>query len=210
MTSLGCVVTATQSTIVATWVQENYEPTAVTSNGPITIIADPLYMVWHEADVSLHPESDAGSLLAAMGMPTTTASSAVPTSTVYNITTTVNASWTAGEIAGVVVGFTLCLVAIGILSYFLVRRRKKVKEASLKQVEHSESPDSTNAWESRPIYGSHLQIQTNSINKSPSFVEAHPPDSSGSRTPQTPHMPHILGRPKDEELYAIEQKTLLR
>ena len=34
--------------------------------GPVTVVAQPLYMAWHESDVALHGEKDAQSLRLAM------------------------------------------------------------------------------------------------------------------------------------------------
>ncbi|RYO96468.1 hypothetical protein DL765_011557 [Monosporascus sp. GIB2] len=54
--------------IVATMLLENGGSTLVTITTEVTVVATPLYMIWHERDTSLLAESDARSLQAVMGI----------------------------------------------------------------------------------------------------------------------------------------------
>jgi hypothetical protein len=120
-TQFGCFATDTESSVVATIVQENLTPTPVTSKGPITVVAAPLYMVWQAKDVSLHTGRDAASLQAVMGtdvvFPTSQA-----IATYYPVSS--RPVSVAAEI-GIAVGFSICLIAIAILGYFACSRRWK-------------------------------------------------------------------------------------
>lgn len=211
----GCIVTATQSQVAATWVQEDLGATAVTSNGPITIIAAPLYMVWHESDTSLHVVSDANSLRAAMGMALPSSknsvNSATPTATVVPAETSSHGI-SSGAIGGIAAGFAVCLIVLAILGYLAFARRNRIKQSSSDPSGPAESQsDHTNAWSSRTVYGGPLYLQTsNTVNKSPSSVDLHHLESGGSRTPQSPFNPQAPSRAKDEDMFAVEQKMLIR
>ncbi|RYP75488.1 hypothetical protein DL771_002373 [Monosporascus sp. 5C6A] len=54
--------------IVATMLLENGGSTYVTITTEVTVVATPLFMIWHERDTSLLAESDARSLQAVMGI----------------------------------------------------------------------------------------------------------------------------------------------
>ncbi|KAK6088433.1 hypothetical protein SCUP234_00921 [Seiridium cupressi] len=205
----GCIATVTSSQVAATWVQENYEPTAVISKGPITVIAEPLYMVWHQGDTSLHSESDASSLRAAMGLAMPSSTSTNPATMVeYHSTTTNKIS--PGAIAGVAVGFAVCVIGMGILCYIIFVRRKRIKTSPSKPTEPGESTGNPNAWSNREVYGGSLQLDIpNNANKTHSFVELNTVESTGSRTPQTPYTPQMLGRAKNDDMFTVEQKMLL-
>ncbi|KAH6660879.1 hypothetical protein BKA67DRAFT_69178 [Truncatella angustata] len=219
----GCIVTVTQSEVVATWVQQNQDQTAVTSKGPVTVIADPLYMVWHVSDTSMHAVSEANSLRAAMGMAvvtetgTTSLSTSAPTITMAPPTaSTISDTATklsGGAIAGVVIGFIVCLIAIGVLAYFACIRHRSRSSPS-EQAGPAGGPGNSSVCSSREIYGQGaLQLQTsmqNTTHKTPSFVDLHRAESAQSHTPQTPRTPQMLSRAKEEDMYVIEQKMLLR
>ena len=61
---------------------ENGASTQHTITTEVTVVATPLYMVWHEGDTALHVESDAQSLRVAMGLmdPTGKTATTPPTS----------------------------------------------------------------------------------------------------------------------------------
>jgi hypothetical protein len=207
---LGCIATVTSNEVVATWVQENYEPTAVTSKGPITVVAEPLYVVWHESDTSLHPESDASSLLAAMAM-TMPASTSSPTPTPTPVPSDTPSNVSSGAVAGIVVGFVICLIAMATLGYFAFIRRRGTRTAQSKTIEPGESPGGAQAWSERAIYSGPLQLETpDTTHKTPSLIELHRAESAGLRTPQTPNTPQMMSRAKEEEMIAVEQKMLIR
>lgn len=214
MTSLyGCVVTATQSQVAATWIQENSDATAVTSAGPVTVIAEPIYMVWHESDTALHIESDANSLRAAMGMllPASTSSAIVTPTVMIQYGTTSPNRIPQGAVAGIAVGFVACFVAIGVLVYFALKRRKQMKKSAADRPGAEGSPATSDFWRNREVYGGPLHLQTSTtLHNSPSCVDLHPAESIGSRTPQSPYMSQTASRAKMEDMFAVEQKMLIR
>lgn len=95
------------------------------ATGTVTAVADPLYMVWRESDLALHPESDANSLRAAMGMAAAASSSkAEPTPTAI-LMPEPRPSFPMGAIVGIVVAFVVCVLAISFLGFVAFSRRGK-------------------------------------------------------------------------------------
>ncbi|KAK6220888.1 hypothetical protein LQW54_001808 [Pestalotiopsis sp. IQ-011] len=169
-------------------VQENDEPTAVTSSGPITVIAEPLYMVWHESDTTLHAGSDSSSLLAAMNM-------AMPSATTTATSTPTPSSGTDSEDEAEEEeeeegsGMTNAAVA-GISAGFA-------------------SPRGGQAWNDGAVYANEHQTPTpNTIDKTHSLANQHSAETLDSRDPQMSHALRPAHQDKDE--FLIEQKMLLR
>ncbi|KAI1851553.1 hypothetical protein JX265_012365 [Neoarthrinium moseri] len=208
----GCFITVTQSSVVASMIQENSLTTVLTSAGPVTVIAEPLYMVWHQNDTSLHPESDANSLRAAMGMPVmSSAVTAIPTATGTADDSETSPSIPTGAIAGIAVAFALCLMAIGALAFLAFRRRWKAKEPAQNYTWAGQGPGNRQAWNSSELDGRQApQEMPDSVIKPSSFVEMYAIPSAGSRTPiTTPTTPIALRRGKDDD-FGVEQKMLLQ
>lgn len=101
--------------------------------GPVTIVAQPMYMAWHEKDVLLHDEKDAMSLRLAMAAAGSVAGTQEPTTTP---TPGPEPDPTAprlpsGAIAGIAVGFAACVLVIAVLGYLAWSRRWKNREGGL-------------------------------------------------------------------------------
>lgn len=221
----GCIATVTSDDVVATMVQENDEPTAVTSSGPITVIAEPLYMVWHESDTTLHAGSDSSSLLAAMNM-------AMPSATTTATSTPTPSSGTDSEdeaeeeeeeegtgmtnaaVAGISAGFAVCGMLIAMLSYlaFVRPKRRNATEptpASGSGSKSGQSPRGGQAWNDGAVYANEHQTPTpNTIDKTHSLANQHSAETLDSRDPQMSHALRSAHQDKDE--FLIEQKMLLR
>ncbi|KAI0159293.1 hypothetical protein BJ166DRAFT_327859 [Pestalotiopsis sp. NC0098] len=222
----GCIATVTSETVVATMVQENDEPTAVTSSGPITVIAEPLYMVWHESDTTLHAGSDSSSLLAAMNM-------AMPSATTTATSTPTPSSGTDPEdeaeeeeeeegsgmtnaaVAGISAGFAVCGMLIAMLSYLAFIRPKRHRNttepnpASGSGSGPGQSPRGAQAWNDGAVYANEHQTPTpNTIDKTHSLANQNSAETLDSRDPQMSHALRPAHQDKDE--FLIEQKMLLR
>lgn len=207
-------------------VQENDEPTAVTSSGPITVIAEPLYMVWHESDTTLHAGSDSSSLLAAMNM-------AMPSATTTATSTPTPSSGTDPEdeaeeedeeegsgmtnaaVAGISAGFAVCGMLIAMLSYLAFIRPKRHRNttepnpASGSGSGPGQSPRGAQAWNDGAVYANEHQTPTpNTIDKTHSLANQNSAETLDSRDPQMSHALRPAHQDKDE--FLIEQKMLLR
>ncbi|KAK8046040.1 hypothetical protein PG996_014104 [Apiospora saccharicola] len=123
-TQYACV--GIQENVVATRWLDDHRSVLERATGTVTAVADPLYMVWHESDLALHPESDANSLRAAMGMDagTVTSSTAEPTPAM-TLTPEPRSSFPAGAIAGIATAFVICVLAISFLGFVAFSRRGK-------------------------------------------------------------------------------------
>ncbi|KAK8137051.1 hypothetical protein PG984_004991 [Apiospora sp. TS-2023a] len=123
-TQYACV--GTQENVVATRWLDDHRSVLERAKGTVTAVADPLYMVWRESDLALHPESDANSLRAAMGMDagTITSSTAKPTP-IMTLTPEPKSSFPAGAIAGITTAFVICVLAISFLGFVAFSRRGK-------------------------------------------------------------------------------------
>ncbi|KAK7994929.1 hypothetical protein PG990_013702 [Apiospora arundinis] len=124
-TQYACV--GTQENATATRWLDDHRTVLERATGTVAAIADPLYMVWRESDLAMHPESDANSLRAAMGMATASASFTggpypTPVATLYPEP---KPALPAGAIAGIVVGFVVCVLAISFLGFVAFSRRGK-------------------------------------------------------------------------------------
>ncbi|KAH8681742.1 hypothetical protein BX600DRAFT_505396 [Xylariales sp. PMI_506] len=121
-TSTGCFQTVTATSVAAALIEDNKNTTSVTAAGPLTVIAEPLYMIWHQTDTSLHPTSDASSLIAAMGSYTT---GYVESTSPVIFPQSYNSSRTgpSGAVIGLSVAFAICTIAVAVLGYFAFRRR---------------------------------------------------------------------------------------
>ena len=101
----------------------------------VTVVATPLYIVWHEADTALHAESDAESLRVAMGVTNPTIQATAPPTPTSSPSTTpsddnegkeVAEEHTANTkviIAGAVAGVA-CAALAALMSFLLWRRRR--------------------------------------------------------------------------------------
>ncbi|KAK8096977.1 hypothetical protein PG999_012921 [Apiospora kogelbergensis] len=125
-TQYACV--GTQENVTATRWLEDHRTVPEAATGAVTAVANPLYMVWRESDLTLHPESDASSLRAAMGVATASASSTTePTPTVRVSLSSQDPKplLPVGAIVGIVVGFVVCVLAISFLGFVAFSRRGK-------------------------------------------------------------------------------------
>lgn len=206
----GCIATVTSSTVAATMVQENDEPTVVSSAGPITVIAEPLFMVWHESDTALHAASDASSFLAAMNM-VIPSETATPSATPSQEAATPQSGLNSSAVIGIAVGFGVCGLIIAGLAYFaFIRlRNRKTDISKMDNGPGQRSPGSgAQAWNEGAVYANELQIQTpNTMDKTHSFSNLHNPESAHARGSQSPL---ASNQDKDDNIYVIEQKMLLR
>ncbi|KAK8054692.1 hypothetical protein PG994_009759 [Apiospora phragmitis] len=125
-TQYACV--GTQENATATRWLDDHRSVLERATGTVTAVAEPLYMVWREGDLALHPESDTRSLRAAMGMAaaavtTSSTSTAEPAATLTPEPG--SPSFPVGAIAGIVVGFVVCVFAISFLGFVAFSRRGK-------------------------------------------------------------------------------------
>lgn len=173
--------------------------------GPVTIVAQPLYMAWHEKDVLLHGEKDAQSLRLAMASAGSVGGPQEPTTTP---TPGPEPAPTAprlppGAIAGIAVGFAACATAIAVLGYLAWSRRWKNRESGPghpRPPGSAKAPDPAPASAARPVDGrvpTEVEMEMGRL-KGPQVFEQQLDSPSSSHT----------GRFRDD--YDVEPKTLLR
>ncbi|KAK8001075.1 hypothetical protein PG991_013297 [Apiospora marii] len=122
-TQYACV--GTQESVVATRWLDDHRSVLERATGTVTAVADPLYMVWRESDLALHPESDANSLRAAMGMAAAASSSKAEPAPTATLTPEPKSRFPVGAIVGIVVAFVVCVLAISFLGFVAFSRRGK-------------------------------------------------------------------------------------
>lgn len=121
---------------------ENGASTQHTITTEVTVVATPLYMIWHEGDTALHVESDAQSLRVAMGImdPTGKTATKPPTSSPSPESSDGKPKENGEEkkkgydkkvqaktiIAGVIAGVA-CVALAALVTFLLWRRRSKRK-----------------------------------------------------------------------------------
>ncbi|KAK8029662.1 hypothetical protein PG993_010953 [Apiospora rasikravindrae] len=223
-TQYSCV--GTQENATATRWLDDHRSVLERATGIVTAVAEPLYMVWRESDLTLHPESDANSLRVAMGMGAQATPEPSPTP-IATLAPEPRPLLPVGAIAGIVAGFVVCVLAISFLGFVAFSRRGKRWTERRRRKGNGDGDDHADdshgsARQTRQLGGSggagHADIDC-----SYASVESHAhsgPGSGGDRGLKGPRVMESNGEMRDspstshtshfrDDYGEVEPKTLL-